>query len=169
MDRCSFSCLAEPAFPANRIPPTLLREVDGTGPLNYSVVSMKALLTAASLALLLLCFGSGCSSTSSKARKADKNINWDERIGTYTYDQALTELGKPSVLTESNEGRTAEWVLRRSPQMSFGFGVGSGSYGSHSGVGVGVGSSVTPPPSGEYLQLRFDPAGKLQGWSRVKY
>lgn len=128
---------------------------------------MKALLKVASLGLLL-CFGPGCSSTS-QARKADAKIHWDERIGTYTYDQALTELGKPSVLSDSNEGRMAEWVLRRSPQMSFGFGVGAGSYGSHSSTGVGVGSSVTPPPSGEYLQLRFDPDGKLKSWNRVKY
>ena len=148
--------------------------IDSAALRRYAVFTMnaKALLTTTGLALLLglgLGTGSGCSSASSQARKADQKIRWDERIGTYTYDQAFAELGKPSVLTESNEGRTAEWVLRRSPQMSFGFGVGGGSYGSHSGMGVGVGSSVSPPPSGEYLQLPFDPAGKLTGWSRVKY
>jgi hypothetical protein len=128
---------------------------------------MKALLAAVSLAVLV-CLGPGCSSTS-QARKADQNARWNERIGTYTYDNALTELGKPSLVSESNEGRTAEWVLRQSPQMSFGFGAGRSSYGSHSGVGVGVGSTVSPPPSGEYLQLRFDPTGILRSWNRVKY
>lgn len=124
------------------------------------------LLLAASLAL------AGCASSAKtdKPAKVDpRTINWSERVGIYTYDQALAELGRPMVTGESSEGRTAEWVLRRSPQMSFGFGVGGGSFGSHSGVGVGVGSSVSPPPHGENLRLIFDRDGKLKEWSKVKY
>jgi hypothetical protein len=101
--------------------------------------------------------------------KVDPNINWNERIGSYTYEQALAELGRPNVIAESSEGRTADWILSQSPQMSFGFGVGHGVYGSHVGTGVGVGTSVTPPPHGEYLHLTFDPEGKLKSWSRVKH
>ena len=128
------------------------------------------LLVAATLALV------GCASSSSgtakpaKPVKVDpKTVNWSEHIGTYTFDQAMAELGRPALVGESSAGRTAEWVLRRSPQMSFGFGVGGGSYGSGGGVGVGVGSGISPPPHGESLRLIFDPEGKLKEWTKVKY
>ena len=115
--------------------------------------------------LALLWLSAGCASRP----KVDPSINWNTRIGSYTFDQAVAEFGKPDIVGESSGGKFAEWVIKRSPGMSFGFGVGGGGFGSHSGVGVGVGSSVTPPPSGEYLRLQFDADGKLKEWSRVKY
>ncbi len=118
------------------------------------LVMMSALLAA------------GCAS----GPKADiKNIDWNSRIGAYTYEQALAELGNPAVLSESSAGKTAEWVIRRSSNVSFGFGVGTGSFGPHSAAGVGVGTSVSPPPSGEYLRLHFGQDGKLAEWTKVKY
>jgi len=98
-----------------------------------------------------------------------KNIDWGSRIGTYTYEQALAELGQPDVISESSEGKIAEWVLRRSPGVTFGVGLGTGSYGHHTGTGIGVGTSVSPPPSGEYLRLRFDKDGKLAQWTKGTY
>jgi len=98
-----------------------------------------------------------------------KNIDWGNRIGTYTYEEALAELGEPNVVGETSEGMIAEWVLRRSPMVSFSFGFGGAGYGHHSSTGVGVGTSVSPPPSGEYLQLRFDMDGKLIEATRVRY
>ena len=110
----------------------------------------------------------GCASQ--KTRKVDaKSINWSQQIGTYTYEQARAELGKPVLLTESDSGKTAEWVLQRSPRMSLGLGVGGGSIGSRSGVGVGVGTDVTPPPHGENLRLKFNETGTLTEWSKVSY
>jgi len=129
-------------------------------------MSMKAL----SFFLAALCgLAAGCASSSKTEKPDPKTVNWSERIGAYTYEQALADLGKPAVVGESNDGRMAEWILRRSPRMSFGFGVGTGSFGSHGGVGVGVGSTVSPPPSGEYLQLKFGPDGQLKEWSKVRY
>jgi len=125
----------------------------------------QALLVAA-LSLL----APGCSSSPKSPPKPDPTtINWSERVGNYTYDQAVAELGKPAVIGESSEGRLAEWILRRSPHMSFGFGVGTGTFGPHGGVGVGVGSSVSPPPRGDYLQLKFGADGKLRDWTKVHY
>jgi len=127
---------------------------------------MKAL----SLFLAALCgLAAGCASSPKSEKPDPKTVNWSERIGAYTYEQAVADLGKPAVLAESSEGRHAEWILRRSSHMSFGFGVGTGSFGPHGGVGVGVGSSVSPPPSGEYLQLKFGPDGQLKEWSKVRY
>ena len=112
---------------------------------------------------------SGCASPSKTAKVNQRDVNWIERVGTYTYEQALADLGRPAVIGEASDGTTAEWVVRRSPRMSFGFGVGGGSFGSRSGVGVGVGSSVSPPAHGENLRLKFDNNGKLKEWSWVKY
>jgi len=101
--------------------------------------------------------------------KADtKNIDWgaaSERTPT----RKLWLSWGTDVVGETNEGMIAEWVLRRSPMVSFGFGFGGVGYGHHASTGVGVGTSVSPPPSGEYLHLRFDRDGKLTEWTRVRY
>jgi hypothetical protein len=111
-----------------------------------------------------------CLASCSSRPKVDWNaIDWNGRVGHYTYDQAQTELGKPVGVSESNEGRAAEWTIKRSPQMSFGMGVGASSYGSSSATGVGVGTSVSPKPRGEYMRLQFGPDGVLKGWERVRY
>jgi len=102
-------------------------------------------------------------------KAAVKDIDWGSCIGTYTYEEALAELGEPDVIGQSSEGMIAEWVLWRSPALSIGLGFGSGSYGHHTSTGVGVGTSVSPPPSGEYLHLRFDKDGKLAEWTKVRY
>jgi hypothetical protein len=122
-------------------------------------------MTCFFLAVLALLSGS-CTSS----RKAIvKDIDWGSRIGTYTYEEALTELGEPHVIGQSSEGKFAEWVLERSPNVAFSFGFGSGALGHHTSTGVGVGTTVSPPPSGEYLHLTFDNDGKLAEWTRVKY
>ena len=117
--------------------------------------------------MIVLAFLAGSCAFGTKATVED--VDWGSRIGTYTYEEALAELGEPNVMGESSEGKIAEWVLRRSPMVSFGFGFGAGGYGHHTSTGVGVGTSVSPPPSGEYLRLRFDRDGKLTEWTWVKY
>ena len=107
------------------------------------------------LAFIALAFLTGSCASGPKANI--EKIDWKSRLGTYTYEEALAELGEPDVISETNEGMIAEWVLRRSPNVSFGFGFG------------GVGGAVSPTPSGEYLHLRFDRDGKLVESSRVRY
>lgn len=131
----------------------------------------RAMNTKLCLLAAVLIVQSGCSSSPKPniSKSEASKINWSERVGTYTYDQAIADLGKPAVVGESSIGKTVEWVLRRSPQMSFGFGVGGGSYGGGSGVGVGVGSGVSPPSHGENLRLVFGGDGKLKEWTKVTY
>jgi len=119
------------------------------------------------LSFVVLAFLAG--SCASGPKTNIRSIDWGSRIGIYTYEQALAELGEPDVISESGEGKIAEWVLRQSPGVSFGIGVGGGSYGHHTSTGVGVGTSVSPPPSGEYLRLRFGKDGKLAEWTRRTY
>jgi hypothetical protein len=124
------------------------------------VKALRALLGCFAPELLLaglVMVGSGCAST--------PKPDWDQRVGNYTYDDAVRELGPPVGSTRLDDGtRVAEWFLKYGSQMSFGFGVGS--YGG--GGGVGVGQSVTAPPKGHFLRLTFDPAGKLQRWEKFK-
>lgn len=98
-----------------------------------------------------------------------QKIDWSKRIGSYTWTEAVTDLGRPAVTGEETDGKYAEWILSRSPRMSLGVGVGGGSIGRSGGVGVGVGSSVSPPPGGENLRLKFDKDEKLKEWRRVRY
>lgn len=118
------------------------------------------------LFIVLALLVGGCASGT---KAVIKDIDWGSRIGSYTYEEALAELGEPDVIGQSSEGRIAEWVLERSPNVTFGFGFGGIGYGRHTSTGVGVGTTVSPPPSGEYLHLRFDNEGKLAEWRRVKY
>jgi hypothetical protein len=134
--------------------------------------TLTSLLLVTAALILTGCASSSSSSTDKPAKpvKVDpKTVNWSERVGTYTFDLAMVELGRPALVGESGAGKTAEWVLRRSPRMSFGFGIGGGSYGSGGGVGVGVGSGISPPPHGENLRLIFGQDGKLKEWTKVKY
>ncbi len=133
---------------------------------SLRLFEMRSLvLTGLSFTVLVLLAG-GCVS---HPRTMAENIDWKSRLGNYTFEDALAELGQPNVLGESNEGKTAEWVLERSPAVSFGFGFGTGSHGGHTSTGVGMGTTVSPPPSGEYLRLRFDQDDKLVEWTKVRY
>ena len=117
-----------------------------------------------SIIAVLLALLAGCATRP----RVDPNIDWNSRVGNYTYGQAVAELGKPDAVSESSDGRVVDWILKRSPNVSFGFGVGHSVAGPHVGTGVGVGTSVSPPPHGEYLRLVFDPENKLRAWSRTR-
>ncbi len=124
-------------------------------------------MKSAWLLIIVIILLAGACASSPKINVSD--AEWKGRIGTYTYEQALAELGPPNVFGESGEGKTAEWVIRQSPATSFSFGLGGASFGGKTATGVGAGTTVSPPPSGEYLRLRFDKSGKLAEWTKVKY
>ncbi|MBL9169499.1 MAG: hypothetical protein JNN07_17290 [Verrucomicrobiales bacterium] len=112
----------------------------------------------------LVAMMAGCTSNRSPKINAS-TIPWNDRIGTYTFEESLNDLGKPALVSESDAGTSAEWILKRGARMSLGLGVGS--FGRHSGVGVGTG--VPLPAHGEYLRLRFGKDGKLMEWAKTKY
>jgi hypothetical protein len=91
-------------------------------------------------------------------------VDWNSRVGSYNYDQAVVELGPPDRVTEISEGRkVADWVTGRSssPRISFGF----GSYGPGGGVGVGTGTGGNPIEN--ILRLTFDKNGQLLQWEKT--
>ena len=106
---------------------------------------------------VLVMFNPGCAST--------PKPDWNSRIGNYTFDDAVRELGPPASSTKLQDGTTvAEWFLKYGAQMSFGF--GTGMYGP--GGGVGVGQTISPPPKAHFLRLNFGPDGQLQRWEKFE-
>lgn len=94
-------------------------------------------------------------------------IDWNARIGTYTYDQAVMEMGPPQGHAKLTDGTVvAEWMLRRGQTTAL------VTYGGVYGYGYGY---VVPPPPviisntgpSQYLRLTFDPQGVLTVWKKV--
>ena len=93
-------------------------------------------------------------------------VDWNSRIGNFTYDQAVVEKGPPDRSTTLSDGSTvAEWFIKHS--SSFSFGVGTGFYSG--GSAIGVGQTVGTAPSGEFLRLTFGTDGKLARCERVRH
>ena len=104
----------------------------------------------------------GCSST--------PKVDWNSRIGSYTYDQAVLELGPPDKSTQLSDGSTvAEWVVSSSGSGArIGFGVGSGSYGHGYGTATGVGVSTPVSSTRKARRLTFDSNGVLRESQLIK-
>jgi len=52
-------------------------------------------------------------------------VDWNSRIGSYTYDQTVTDLGPPDKQTKLTDGKTvAEWVTHRNGGSGVSFGTG---------------------------------------------
>jgi len=121
---------------------------------------MKSILAArriGCLAALLAFLGflAGCATT--------PQVDWTARMGEYTYDQAVIELGPPSKQAKLADGKTvAEWVTQSQPRSSFGVGVGG--YGSSGGMGMGT--SFGGGYRERILRLTFGEDGKLENWYR---
>ena len=104
------------------------------------------------LAMLLL---AGCASK--------PQINWSARVGHYTYDQAVLELGPPDKVAKLNDGIiVAEWVTQSARTVGpTGPYVGRpGYYGT-----LAPGYAPTYFPAW-YLRLTFGADGKLTDWKR---
>lgn len=109
------------------------------------------------LAILVLLTGLivGCATT--------KPIDWNNRVGSYTYDQAVTDLGPPDKQAGLSDGKTvAEWITHRRGGGSFT--VGTGFFGGNTGVGVSqtVGSGYRD----RVLKLVFSTNDVLTAWSK---
>jgi hypothetical protein len=119
---------------------------------------MKTTAPLLALGLLLMSLlGAGCASKPA--------VDWNSRVGSYTFDQAVTELGPPSSQTTLSDGRkVADWITGYTG--SSGFSVGMGGYGSSGAMGVSHG--VGTAPRAKILRLTFAPDGKLAAWTRTE-
>jgi hypothetical protein len=101
----------------------------------------------------------GCASTS--------KIDWNARVGNFTYDQAVAELGPPDKSTKLSDGSTvADWIKRSSSGLSLGLGTGYSHYGGGMGTSTGVGVAAPVGGYASVTRLKFGPDGKLVEWSK---
>ena len=95
--------------------------------------------------------------------KTTPPIDWNSRVGTYTFDQAMTDLGPPDKQARLSDGKTVvEWITHRNggSGLSVGTGFGMG------GVGVGVSQSVGSGYRDKTLTLTFGTNNMLAAWSK---
>ena len=91
-------------------------------------------------------------------------IDWNSRVGAYTFAQAVADMGPPDRQTELPDGsRVAEWVTQR---MSTGTVLSPGGPGWGGTWSSGV-SVVDSYGTQVCLRLSFDRAGTLLAWKRV--
>jgi hypothetical protein len=91
--------------------------------------------------------------------------NWDRRVGNYTYELALADLGTPDYSTAlSNGGLVADWVTREGHPGTLAFGAPPYS-GPPSAWESPVPQTVPPTPN-YHLRLTFDRDQRLVAWNK---
>lgn len=125
------------------------------------MMSFRSVVRRAGMTLALLALAAGC---------ATQKIDWNSRVGAYSYDDAIRELGPPDKSAKLTDGSTvADWLTGRGMRTATAYGGGwhgHGPYGPYGWVGPNY-VIVDPPSPDRFLRLTFDPQGKLASWQRV--
>jgi hypothetical protein len=89
-------------------------------------------------------------------------VDWNTRIGHYTYDQAVVELGPPDKTAKLSDGHTvAEWISRYSNGGTVSYGMGYNNYP------YGPMIQTTGPSYYErHFRLTFSSDNVLTAWTR---
>jgi hypothetical protein len=96
-------------------------------------------------------------------------VDWDSRVGHYTYAQAVKELGPPNRQIRLSTGATEfKWFIQ--PAGGTGFNPSVSNNGlNNNGMNYSFGEAGPNPNPGlsnRYLQLTFDTNGVLTAWSK---
>jgi hypothetical protein len=94
---------------------------------------------------------------------ATTKVDWAGRVGHYTYDQAVLELGPPDKQARLEDGTiVADWLTYRGYSYAYpGFRFGDYPYWY---PGPGLPASGGAP--NYYVRLTFGPDGKLRAWKK---
>ncbi len=123
------------------------------GGLNFLVTNFLIKRNWIGLALVTLLLA-GC---------VTQRINWNARIGTYTFDQAVLDFGPPDKQARLSDGRlVAEWISRYSNGGTVVFGTGFYNYPG----GVGFVQTTGPDYYESKLRLTFTTNNVLCVWSK---
>jgi ABC-type Fe3+-hydroxamate transport system substrate-binding protein len=88
-------------------------------------------------------------------------IDWASRVGHYTYDQAVLELGPPDKVAKLDSGIiVANWITRQGYAYSS---VGAPVYGYYPGGPIAPNTTQGYSPAW-FLRLTFGADGKLTEW-----
>jgi len=95
---------------------------------------------------------------------ATNRTDWNARVGTYTHDEAVMELGPPDKQEKLTNGTVvAEWLTQRGRTAYVG---GAGYYSGYSGWRGYYGPSYIQSAPDYFLRLMFAPDGKLVSWKK---
>lgn len=95
---------------------------------------------------------------------ATQKIDWAGRVGNYSYDQAVMELGPPDKSAKLSDGIiVAEWLTRRGSPAYNAIGYGYYPYPCWGPAWPGYVNTYWPD---YYLRLTFGPDGKLEAWKK---
>ena len=96
---------------------------------------------------------------------ATQKVNWASRVGTYTFDQAITEIGPPDKQAKLTDGTiVAEWLTQRGYRQTY---LSGGYHRSPWFYGPYPPTYYDSYSSPDYfLRLNFAPDGKLQSWKQ---
>lgn len=119
---------------------------------------MNINLAAKALALAVLvpaiAFIAGCKTTPA--------VDWNSRVGSYTYDQAVADMGPPEKQAKSSDGKTVnQWITLHGSEghfMAGGF--------NNNNYGTGAGQAMAQSYKDHVLELTFGPDGKLVSWAK---
>jgi len=102
------------------------------------------------LVAFFVVLGSGCVSP---------RIDWDSRVGSYTYDEAVLEMGPPDKEAVLEDGRrVCEWLTTK------GGSVATTPYGGYPYMG----SYVVSESPDLFTRLIFTPEKRLESWKKVR-
>jgi hypothetical protein len=89
-------------------------------------------------------------------------VDWNARIGNYTYFQAVAELGPPARQARLSDGKLVCKWFNQTP-VGPRFNGGMSSYGNN---GFGAGQTIVSGYNNQLLQLTFDTNSTLTAWSK---
>ena len=118
---------------------------------------MKAKLAAKAFSLVIIflaiVFVAGC--------KTAPQVDWNSRVGAYTYNQALGDMGPPAKQTKLSDGKTVDqWITLHGSN-----GITMGGFNNNN-YGMGAGQSIAQSYKDHVLELTFGPDGKLVSWAK---
>lgn len=110
--------------------------------------------------LLLVLVATGCASSKNR-------IDWNSRIGTYTYDQAVLDMGPPAKEAKLQDGTVvAEWMTQRGytdayypPPYYYPY--------RYRYYGPAYATPMVTTYPDVFLRLTFNPEKKLAAWKTV--
>jgi hypothetical protein len=110
--------------------------------------------TGLAVLFLAVAFIAGC--------KTMPQVDWNSRVGAYTYNQAVADMGSPDRQGKLSDGKTVDqWItLHGSNGFFTGGGYGNGNYG------MGSGQNLGQSYKDHVLELTFGPDGKLVSWAK---
>jgi len=111
--------------------------------------------TGLAVLLFVVAFLTGCKTTPA--------VDWNSRVGVYTFNQAVADMGSPDKQTKLNDGKTVDqWItLHGNNGVFMGGGLNNNNFG------MGAGQTIPPQSYKDHvLELTFGPDGKLVSWAK---